>query len=60
MLGKHCNLDAKKVREDIERDHILTAEEAKEHGLVDEVLAPRGNSAKGAARLPGGAGGSSR
>ncbi|PNE37724.1 ATP-dependent Clp protease proteolytic subunit [Streptomyces noursei] len=60
VLGKHCNLDAKKVREDIERDHIMTADEAKEYGLVDQVLAPRGNSAKSAATLADGAGGSSR
>ena len=26
------------VRKDIERDKILTAEEAKEYGLIDEVI----------------------
>ena len=29
------------VRSDIERDKILSAEEAKEYGLIDEVLASR-------------------
>ncbi|MFF2806674.1 ATP-dependent Clp protease proteolytic subunit [Streptomyces sp. NPDC058000] len=59
VLGKHCNLDAKKVRQDIERDHILTADEAKEYGLVDEVLSPRSLSVKGAVPSADGAGESS-
>jgi ATP-dependent Clp protease protease subunit len=29
------------VRADIERDKILTAEEAKDYGLVDDVFASR-------------------
>jgi ATP-dependent Clp protease protease subunit len=29
------------IEKDIERDKILTAEEAKEYGLVDEVLVSR-------------------
>jgi ATP-dependent Clp protease protease subunit len=33
-----------KVRKDIERDKILTAEEAKEYGLVDAVLESRKKS----------------
>ena len=30
-----------KTRKDIDRDKILTAEEAKEYGLIDSVLASR-------------------
>ncbi len=40
-LALHSNRDADQVREDIERDKILTAEQAAEYGLVDQVLASR-------------------
>ncbi|WP_151524591.1 ATP-dependent Clp protease proteolytic subunit [Serinicoccus kebangsaanensis] len=39
--AKHSGRSAEQVQKDIERDKILTAEEAKEYGLVDEVLASR-------------------
>lgn len=39
--AKHSGKTVEEVREDIERDKILSAEEAKEYGLIDEVLAPR-------------------
>ncbi|MEU2714548.1 ATP-dependent Clp protease proteolytic subunit [Streptomyces sp. NPDC007205] len=41
MLAKHCAQPIEKVREDIERDKILTAEQALEYGIVDHVIAPR-------------------
>ncbi|SFP96914.1 ATP-dependent Clp protease, protease subunit [Amycolatopsis arida] len=37
-LAKHTNRSPEQVRDDIERDKILTADEAKEYGLIDEVL----------------------
>jgi len=40
-ISKHSNRDVEQVRSDIERDKILTAEQALEYGLVDQVLAPR-------------------
>ena len=40
-IALHSNRDADQVREDIERDKILTAEQAAEYGLVDQVLASR-------------------
>lgn len=40
-LAKHSNQDIEKVRNDIERDKILTADQAKEYGLVDQVLESR-------------------
>jgi ATP-dependent Clp protease protease subunit len=40
-LAKHTKKDPEQVRADIERDKILTAEEAKEYGIIDEVLAYR-------------------
>ena len=35
MLSRHTGQPIEKVRKDIDRDKILTAEEAKEYGLVD-------------------------
>ena len=40
-LAKHSGRTMDQVRKDIERDKILTAAQAKEYGLVDEVLASR-------------------
>ena len=37
----HSGRPIEQVRKDIERDKILTAAEAKEYGLIDEVLASR-------------------
>src|SRR5262245_52555182 len=41
MISRHSGRDLAAVRKDIDRDKILTAEEAKEYGLVDQVLASR-------------------
>ncbi|MDX3662963.1 ATP-dependent Clp protease proteolytic subunit [Streptomyces sp. ID05-26A] len=45
-LARHTNRTAEEVRESIERDRILTADEAKEYGIVDTVLPYRKLSAK--------------
>jgi ATP-dependent Clp protease protease subunit len=37
-LARHTSKDADEVRRDIERDKVLTAEEARVYGIVDEVL----------------------
>jgi ATP-dependent Clp protease protease subunit len=42
MLSDHSNRTLEQVSKDIERDKILTAEEAVEYGLVDRVLTTRG------------------
>ena len=44
MLAKHSNQPIEKVRKDIDRDKIMTAEETKEYGLVDTVLVSRKKS----------------
>ncbi|CRK55389.1 ATP-dependent Clp protease proteolytic subunit [Alloactinosynnema sp. L-07] len=46
-LARHTGKDEETVRKDIERDKILTAAEAKEYGIIDEVLPYRKLSAKG-------------
>jgi ATP-dependent Clp protease protease subunit len=38
ILARHTGKDEETVRRDIERDKFLTAEEAKEYGLIDDVL----------------------
>mgnify|MGYP000018217357 CR=1 FL=1 len=40
-LAKHTGQDVEKIRRDIEVDTFLTAQEAKEYGIVDEVLEHR-------------------
>ena len=46
-LAKHSGKTAEQVRQDIERDKILTAEEAKEYGIVDEIIQSRELTAVG-------------
>ncbi len=41
LIAKHSNRTSEQVQKDIERDKILTAEEAVEYGLVDRVLTTR-------------------
>ena len=47
MIAKHSNQPIDKVRKDIDRDKIMTAEETKEYGLVDTVLVSRKKSLQG-------------
>jgi ATP-dependent Clp protease, protease subunit len=44
-LAKHSGRTEEQVRLDLERDKILTAEEAKEYGIVDEIIQSRKLSA---------------
>jgi ATP-dependent Clp protease protease subunit len=41
LIARHSGQPVEKVRKDIDRDKIMAAEEAKEYGLVDTVLASR-------------------
>ncbi|MFQ5582423.1 MAG: ATP-dependent Clp endopeptidase proteolytic subunit ClpP [Mariprofundaceae bacterium] len=41
MLATHTGQPLDKIADDVERDYFLTAEEAKDYGLVDEVLISR-------------------
>jgi len=38
IIAKHTGQDIKKVEKDTERDFILTAEDAKQYGIIDEVI----------------------
>ncbi|MCO5970465.1 ATP-dependent Clp protease proteolytic subunit [Actinoallomurus sp. WRP6H-15] len=41
ILARHTGRPAEQVRADIERDRYLTAEEAREYGLIDEIITSR-------------------
>jgi ATP-dependent Clp protease, protease subunit len=40
-LARHTGQSEEQIRRDVERDKILTAEEAKEYGIVDEIIQSR-------------------
>jgi ATP-dependent Clp protease, protease subunit len=48
LISRHSTQEVDKVRRDIDRDKILTAAEAKEYGLVDQVLGSRKKTLAGA------------
>jgi ATP-dependent Clp protease, protease subunit len=41
LLARHSGKSEEEIRRDIERDKILTAEDAKDYGLIDQVLESR-------------------
>ncbi|MGH2400824.1 MAG: ATP-dependent Clp protease proteolytic subunit, partial [bacterium] len=49
MIAEHTGQSVEQVRRDIDRDKILTAEEALDYGLVDQVLGTRKKSPAAAA-----------
>jgi ATP-dependent Clp protease protease subunit len=46
IMASHTGQDMEKVRQDMDRDFFMTSEEAKEYGIIDQVLVNR-------ARTPG-------
>ena len=38
IISSHTSQEVKKVSRDTERDFILTAEQAKEYGIIDEII----------------------
>jgi ATP-dependent Clp protease protease subunit len=41
ILAEHTNQDVEKVSHDTDRDYFMTAQEAKEYGIIDLVLKSR-------------------
>ncbi len=41
ILAKHTGQTAERVGQDTERDNFMSAMDAKEYGLIDDVIAPR-------------------
>jgi ATP-dependent Clp protease protease subunit len=42
ILSKHTGQPIEKIEKDTDRDFFMSAEEAKEYGLIDKVLTKRG------------------
>lgn len=42
ILAKHTHQSKEKIQADLERDFIMTAAEAKAYGIVDQIIASRG------------------
>jgi len=38
LLAKHCGQPLEKVQRDVERDFIMTAAQAKEYGIIDDII----------------------
>jgi ATP-dependent Clp protease protease subunit len=55
LVAKHTGQSLEKVTKDTDRDFILTAEEAREYGVVDEIITSRGLAPQLAAAAAGGA-----
>jgi ATP-dependent Clp protease protease subunit len=41
IMAKNCNRPYEEVMKDCERDHFMSAEEAKAYGLIDDISLPR-------------------
>jgi ATP-dependent Clp protease, protease subunit len=41
ILAEHTGQPIEKVKQDTDRDFIMTSEQAKEYGIIDEIFAPR-------------------
>jgi len=41
LLSQHTGKPLSEIEKDVERDHFLTAEQALEYGLIDEIIPPR-------------------
>ena len=41
IIGRHTNQPVDKVSKDMERDYYMTADEAEQYGIVDQVIAHR-------------------
>jgi ATP-dependent Clp protease protease subunit len=49
IISKHSGQQLDKVAKDMERDYFMTAEEAKDYGIVDQVISSRGKPVQKAA-----------
>jgi ATP-dependent Clp protease protease subunit len=41
ILSHHTGQDVEKIHADTDRDYVMTAQEAKEYGFIDEVIDQR-------------------
>ncbi len=45
LMAEHTGQAIEKIERDVERDYFMNAEQAKEYGLIDQILARRAGSA---------------
>jgi ATP-dependent Clp protease protease subunit len=38
LLARHCGAPVEKIQRDVERDFIMTAQQAKEYGIIDDII----------------------
>ena len=41
LLVKHTGQDIKRIKDDTERDYIMSADQGKEYGIIDDVIRKR-------------------
>ena len=41
ILAQHCGQPLKRIQDDTERDYIMSAEQGKEYGIIDDVIRKR-------------------
>jgi ATP-dependent Clp protease protease subunit len=41
IIAHHSGRPVEQVARDIDRDHYLTAEEARDYGIIDDIILPR-------------------
>ncbi len=41
IIAHHSGRSVEQVEADIDRDNFMTAEEARDYGLIDEIITPR-------------------
>jgi ATP-dependent Clp protease protease subunit len=41
ILAKHAGQTIERIEKDVERDYIMTADQAREYGIIDEVISKR-------------------
>jgi ATP-dependent Clp protease protease subunit len=46
IYQQHCKQPRERIEKDLDRDFILTAEQAKEYGLIDDVIYQRSSTKK--------------
>jgi ATP-dependent Clp protease protease subunit len=42
ILANHTHQPMERIEKDVERDYIMTADQSKEYGIIDEVISKRG------------------
>jgi ATP-dependent Clp protease protease subunit len=41
ILADHCHQSTDRIEKDVERDYIMTADQSKDYGIIDEVISKR-------------------